>query len=138
MSDLGIFDRTTGLLGRVLDLRQQKQQVIASNLANAETPGYSPVRLQFEDDLRRALTSGSVRRVPADPAHFPLRGDGGVEKVQGRVLRTPDRHGVGDRNGVQTDQEMVNLAENQILYEAAVQMLNKKIAILKYAANDGR
>jgi flagellar basal-body rod protein FlgB len=36
------------------------------------------------------------------------------------------------------DQEMVALAENQILYEAATQMLNKKLGLLKYVAQDGR
>lgn len=137
MADMGIFDRTIGLLGRTLDLRQQNQQVIASNIANAETPGYTPVRLEFEENLRRALAGQGRGPAATDPAHFPLAGSGGVEKAQAKVLRTPDG-GIGDRNGVRSDQEMIALAENQILYEAAAQMLSKKFGLLKYVANDGR
>jgi flagellar basal-body rod protein FlgB len=58
--------------------------------------------------------------------------------VQGKVMRTPDRSGLGDGNNVNLDQEMIGLAENQILFEAAAQMLNKKMGLLKYAAQDGR
>lgn len=137
MADFGVFDRTVALLGRTLDLRQQNQQAIASNIANAETPGYVPVRLQFEDNLRRALAGEGRPSAATSPAHFPLGGSGGIEKAQARVLKTPDG-GIGDRNGVRADQEMIALAENQILYEAAVQMLNKKLGILKYVAGDGR
>ncbi len=138
MSEMGIFDRTVGLLGKVLDLRQQNQQVIASNIANADTPGYSPAQMSFEGDLQKALESQGSRIAVTNPAHFPLAGTGGVENVQGRVIRTPDRTGVGDRNGVQRDQELLALAENQLLYEAATQMLSKKLGLLKYVASDGR
>ncbi len=138
MAEMKVFDRTFGLLERVLDLRQQNQKVIASNLANVETPGYTPVRLDFEGDLRRALGAGSQKSVTSHPGHFPIAGQGGMKDVQARVLQTPDPQAIGDRNGVSKDQEMVAMAENQILYEAAVQMLNKKMGMLKYVAGDGR
>ena len=43
-----------------------------------------------------------------------------------------NNNGLGDQNGVDLDQEMVAQAENQIFYEAATQMLNKKLGLLKY------
>jgi len=137
MADM-LFDRTVGLLGKVLDLRQQKQQVIASNIANAETPGYSPTRMTFEADLKEALSRGGSSIRVTHPDHFPIAGSGGVQQVQGRVLRTPDKSGIGDRNGVQTDQELVSLAENELLFETAAQNLSKKLGMLKYVASDGR
>lgn len=136
MSSFNLFDGTTGLLKTVLDLRVRNQQVIASNIANADTPGYAPVKLEFEQDLQRALTAGSSA-APSHPEHFPT-GGGGLEQVRGRVIRTPDRSGIGDGNGVQVDQEMVALSENQIFYEAATRMLNKKMGLLKYVIQDGR
>lgn len=138
MADLGIFDRTTVMLGKVLDLRQQNQQVIASNIAHATTPGYSPAKMSFEGDLKQALERQGTRISATHGAHFPLAGGGSLEQVQGRVLRTPDQTGVGDLNGVKPDQELLDLAENQLLYEAATQMLSKKLGLLKYVANDGR
>ncbi len=137
MDRFGFFDRTLGLLHKVLNLRLRNQQVIASNIANADTPGYAPARLSFEDDLRRALSVRPGEEKGSHPAHFQV-GSASLEKVQGRLLRTPEPSGIGDRNGVRLDQEMIALAENQILYEAATQMLNKKLGMLKYTAQDGR
>lgn len=137
MSNLGLFDKTVGLLHKVLDLRDRNQKVIASNIANADTPGYSPARLEFEEQLRQAVKHPGVTPAVTHPAHFPI-GGGRLEQVQGNLIRTPDRSGIGDGNGVNVDQEMVTLAENQILYEAAVQSLNKKMGLLKYVAGDGR
>jgi flagellar basal-body rod protein FlgB len=137
MTEIAMFGRTVGVLKKVLDLRVQNQQVIASNIANADTPGYAPARLEFEKDLQRALgDTGEPLRV-GHPNHFPLAG-GAVSRVEARVVRTPEASGIGDRNGVEVDQEMIALAENQIMYEAATQMLSKKLSLLKYVIQDGR
>jgi flagellar basal-body rod protein FlgB len=132
-----IFDRTTRVLNKVLDLRQKNQQLIASNIANADTPGYAPAHLTFEGDLQQALSPPGAALPAPRPGHFAIGGSG-LEGVQGKVLRTPSQSAIGDQNGVQLDQEMVDLAENEILYEAAAQMLNKKLALLKYVAAGGR
>lgn len=136
MSTLGIFDKTGQVLQKVMDLRQQNQDVIASNIANAQTPGFSPARLEFQEALSSAVGRGKTAMAATHPQHLPV--GGGINQVQGKVLRTPDRSGLGDGNNVNLDQEMINLAENQILYEGATQMLNKKMGILKYVAQDGR
>jgi len=135
MSDMKLFDGTTGLLKTVLDLRFRNQQVIAGNLANADTPGYAPARLDFEQDLEQALSTGAGPLV-TDPRHIGAGND--PQQVHGRVIRTPDRSGIGDHNGVNVDQEMINLSENQILYETATRILNKKLGLLKYVIQDGR
>ena len=124
MSDIRIFDRTTVLLEKVLDLRARGQQMIASNLANAETPGFKPSRLSFDEDLQNALQ-----------AERP--GPQGIERSKARIENI---HGTVERSSasVEPDQEMVDLAENQILYESAVQMLNKKFGMLKYVTQEGR
>ncbi len=122
-----LFDKSFATLQKVIALRQKRQQVIASNIANSETPGYHPRRLEFESELQGALTSrGRIKRT--DPRHFGSGGD--VRRIAGRV-RT-------EKDAVNVDQEMVILAENQILYEAAVQALNKKLGLLKYVAQGGR
>lgn len=133
----GLFDRTVGVLSKVLDLRQRNQQIISSNLANIETPGYAPGRFRFQAELADAL-KGSGRPDPQRHAkHFAI-GGGNLDQVQGRVERLPNGNGLGDQNGVSLDQEMVAQAENQILYEAATQMLNKKLGLLKYIVQSDR
>lgn len=133
MSKLPIFNQTFGLLKKVMDLRQQNQQLISANIANAETPGYTPARLDFEKGLKQALATQS-----GPPAARDRGVQQALDRVEGAVVRLPGNGAIGDNNRVEVDQEMVALAENQILYEAAVSMMNKKLALLKYVAGDGR
>ncbi len=133
----GMFDRTIGVLGKVLDLRHRSQQIIASNLANIDTPGYTPSRLRFEEDLQQALDDKTQPAPPRHAKHFAIH-SGSLEQVNGRVERLANNNGLGDQNGVDLDQEMVAQAENQIFYEAATQMLNKKLGLLKYIIQSDR
>lgn len=137
MPDMKIFDKSMVLLQKVLDLRLQNQQVIASNIANADTPGYSPVHLEFEEELQKAAAIPEKSPVKTHNTHFPING-GNLESVQAKLVRTPSKSGIGDGNSVKVNQEMVSLAENQLLYEAAVQILNKKLGLLKYVSQGGR
>ncbi len=131
------FDTTMNLLQKVLDLRDRNQQVISSNIANAETPGFSASSFEFEAQLKDALGGGELTPVASQANHFAVSPTG-LSNVQGEITVHRDKTGIGDENSVSVDAEMVKLSENQILYEAAITMLNKKLAILKYAANDGR
>jgi flagellar basal-body rod protein FlgB len=130
------FDPTMRLLQKVLDLRAKNQEVIGSNIANAETPGYAAQSFSFENQLRSALADNNLHPVATQPGHIPLA-PASLEQVSGTVTTTRDTAGLGDRNTVSVDQEMIKLSENEILYEAAVTMLNKKLSLLKYAANGG-
>ncbi len=137
MSGIGLFDRTTALLGRVLDLRVRSQEVIASNISNAQTPGYTPVRLEFEGEMQQALKHVPGEVAATHPSHIG-GGSAQISQVQGRVVSQQGKSGIGDENGVSLDDEMIAMAENQLLYEAATQMINKKLGMLKYVARDGK
>ena len=133
---LSKIDQTTQMLKKVLDLRTKNQQVIGSNIANAETPGYSTKSFEFEDQLRNALSENTMKPVASHSNHIPIQ-TMELSKIQGTLSSNPDNTGIGDENSVSVDQEMVKLAENQILYEAAITMLNKKLSLLKYTINGG-
>lgn len=130
------FDTTMRLLQKVLDLRAANQEVIGSNIANAETPGYEARTFSFEEQLRGALSASSLHPVATRPNHIPLV-PADVEQVGGAVTVTRDTTGIGDRNTVSVDQEMIKLSRNELLYEAAATMLNKKMSLVKYAASGG-
>ncbi len=132
------FDSSIKLLSKVLDLRSANQRVISSNIANAETPGYSPAKFDFENDLKNAInTDGSFRLQTSHPVHIPIS-PSNFESVQGKVVRTPDTTGIGDENGVSVDDEMIELSKNELMYETAAQLLKKKLSLLKYAISDGK
>ncbi len=137
MADIRISDRTFAVLQRSLDLRQQKQQVIAANIANAETPEYAPRKMSFEADLRAAIARPETQERQSNPRHIPV-GATGISEVRGQIVKQRSSNPLGDRNGVSVDEEMLDLAENQLLYEAATQALKKKLSILKFAASGGK
>ena len=130
------FDTTMHLLKKVLDLRARNQEVIAANIANAETPGYAAQTFTFEQELQNALSTGGPRPVTSHPNHLPLA-PSGLDQVQGTLTTQRDTTGLCDENSVSTDQEMHRLSETELLYEAAVTMLNKKLSLLKYVTNGG-
>lgn len=128
----GIFGTTVELLGKTLDLRAKRHALISSNLANVETPGYTPRELSFEAELKGALNKGGA---PAGhPRHIPLKGGGaaGIDRVRGEVVEISVNPGP-DGNGVELEHEMGRMAENQIMYNASVQLLGKKFEGLKQA-----
>lgn len=140
MPMVGLFDQTIGLMQKVLDLRLENQQAIASNVANADTPGYVPSHLEFEQQLQQAVSEEQTQpaQAPTNPAFFPIGGEGGVAAVQPKVVKEAGQSLVGDGNGVAVDQEMVDLAKNEILYEAATKMLSKKFGLLRYVVEGGK
>ena len=129
-------DTTTQMLQKVLDLRAKNQQIIGSNIANAETPGYSAKSLEFEDQLKSAISGKHIGPVTTHPNHIPLQSTN-LAQIEGTLTTRTDNTGIGDENSVSVDQEMVKLSENQILYETAATMLKKKMSLLKYTINGG-
>lgn len=134
----GLFDKTTQALHSSAQFRQLRQNVTNANIANAETPGYVAKKVDFEEALSRAVdTHGMNKMATSDPAHFPTSG-GSISRVRADVYDNPDVSKNNDGNTVDLEREMSSLAENSIMYKAAVQLINKKLAAMKYAAGDGR
>lgn len=134
-----IFDRTMRLLERTLDLRSGRQRVIASNLANEETPGYRASELTFMDQLQSAH-KGRLPIVLAatQPRHFGLHGAEGVQAVTGKLDEVPAGDIPLDANSVNLELEMAKLSENVMQYNAAATILAKKFNGLLNAIREGR
>lgn len=130
------FDTTMRLLQKVLDLRAKNQEIIGGNIANAETPGYAAQSFSFEQHLHAAVSQDGLQPTTTQQGHMALN-PANLDQVNGTVTVNRDRARFGDQNTVSVDQEMIKLSENEILYEAAVSMLNKKLSLIKYAANGG-
>lgn len=134
-----LFSTTIHLLGKTVDLRAKNHNHLSANVANVETPGYKPRSLSFEDELRGALKN-EKKGTPAvtNPRHIPLKGgSAGLEQVQGHVLETPAGSGGRDGNAVELETEMGKMVENQIMYNASVQLMAKKFEGLKAVIRGG-
>ncbi len=133
-----IFDRTMRLLERTLDLGAARQRVIASNLANEETPGYRAKELYFRD----ALAAAAGGRPPIVPVvtharHLGPRGDG-VSIVTGRVAEMPAGDLPLDANSVNLDVEMAKLSDNAMRYNTAATIMAQRFRQLMSAIREAR
>ncbi|WP_258359730.1 flagellar basal body rod protein FlgB [Moorella sulfitireducens (nom. illeg.)] len=123
------------VLEKALDTAALRQRVIAHNVANVNTPGYKRYDVTFEEKLGRALgLEESVALYRTNPAHLPATGlDLSPEIVQDNSTTMRQ-----DGNNVDIDREMVDLAQNSLNFNFAAQQLNGRLAMLRYAINEGR
>ena len=135
---MNVDDKTIQALAASLKYRQLRQELIASNIANAETPNYKAKKIDFEEALARALdVDDELKMNTADSKHFNV-GGGGFKNLAPEIHEDPNGIVSPDGNSVDRDQEMADMAENKILYDASVSMLNKKLGLLKYAIGSDR
>ena len=122
-------DSTIGTARAWLTGLSRRQQAISDNIANIDTPGYVAKEVPFEQELQRAIGTGSSRLATTDARHIAAstssRNQPGMQAAQ--ALTSQRRDG----NSVDIDQQMVSLAETQMRYQAAASALNTKIATLR-------
>jgi len=98
--------------------------VIASNIANVDTPGYKARDVKFDDTLQKA----TIELRNTDPGH--LSGNG---QAAGREVAVDQRPSWGDNNNVELDVEVAKMTENAIFFQAATTLLSKNIQMYKAA-----
>ena len=129
-----LFDRLGSTLEHALDFRLERGNMIAANLANADTPGYTPVDLKFDEQLGDFLSGKNPPNVSQtqathlEPSELAPRGE-----VEFDYFSLPNQDG----NSVDMDHEMSKLAENQLLYRATTKVYTKRMALIKYAIQEG-
>lgn len=94
-----------------------RQETLANNLANAETPGFKRSDVDFHTALSQAMQSGDATAI---------ENTGFSAQQQNQTLRA-------DGNGVDIDVESANMAKNGLEYEALVTVAKARIGILKSA-----
>ncbi|MGD0229871.1 MAG: hypothetical protein ABSC19_05860 [Syntrophorhabdales bacterium] len=106
------------LLEKALDVRAYYQRLIATNVANAETPGYKEKDIDFGTELDKAVRN-------AGPVEVKEKGMAeGVPSVDG--------------NTVDMEDQVVKMTENTMMFNSLVQTIHKKFSMLQYAINEGR
>ena len=127
---LKLFDVTNiPVLSKALDAYSLRHKAIASNIANINTVGYKPKTVTFEDQLSGALRSGSQPGALTNERHIPL-GTSDLANAQPEVVETRSAYGsVNDplasgANDVDIDEEMAELAKNQIRFKFSARLLS--------------
>jgi len=124
--------RSIDLKGKALDGSWLRNQVMANNVANANTPGYKRQDVDFQQVLSDFLDQSGTKLVRTDPRHLPMQGD---EPSELNFTTSSDDSASyrRDQNGVNIDTEMSEIAKNQIFYSSVTTALNSEIKRLKMA-----
>jgi flagellar basal-body rod protein FlgB len=112
-----LFDNTQLGLERAISGSSMRQEVLANNLANAETPGFKRSDVDFHSALAQAMQTGDAASIEST---------GFSAQQENQTLRA-------DGNGVDIDVESANMAKNGLEYEALVSVAKARIGILKSA-----
>jgi flagellar basal-body rod protein FlgB len=119
-----LFDRTFSFIERSLDIRTLNHKVLSANIANAESPDYRVREVPFQRILEKTLAGVmNIGLKRTHPQHIfeALDSDPDVETTT---------------EAVNIDREMAKLAENNIMFQAGVQMLVKKFETLQFTITD--
>lgn len=114
---------------KALVLRAQRQGVIASNIANADTPGFAARDIDFKESMSAANSSSlaldGLRGSSTNPAHMATIGSslGGLDSDRGLVYAAQSQPSM-DGNSVDLDRERANFADNSVRYEATLRFIN--------------
>jgi flagellar basal-body rod protein FlgB len=116
-----LFDTTQVALERTIQGAGLRQTALASNLANANTPGYQRVDVDFHSALSRALGQGTGASAAVDRTSFSIEADRSVGANR------------ADGGSLDPDAEAAKMAANALEQQAAVQVAAARTAILKSA-----
>ena len=107
-----LFDRLSQTLEHAMDFRLERSNMIAANLANVDTPGYTPVDLRFDEQLADYLRADNPPALNQTRAtHLGPTSDAPRGEAEFDYFSLPDQDG----NSVDLDHEMAKMAENQLL-----------------------
>ena len=119
------FRESIGLHAEALQLRERRNEILASNIANAATPNFKARDFDFESELGRAMGTGGPDRTAA--GHL-----GGAAMDGGLGYRVPVTASL-DGNTVELGVEQMEFAENTLRYQTSLQLLNRRISGLMTA-----
>jgi flagellar basal-body rod protein FlgB len=122
-----LFDGMYTGMGNVLDLVQTRQQITSANIANVDTPGYLAKELPFSDLLGELMERG----VAGEDTNVR-------DRVEDTMTERPAPDFALDGNSVDVEREHVMMEENKVFYQAVAGSVSKRLALLRFAASDGK
>jgi flagellar basal-body rod protein FlgB len=117
---------------KALVVRAERQRVIASNIANADTPGYAARELNFQEAMAQA--TGNRQLTSTAPAtagqshvrHLPLAASSGELGGASRLAYTTPSQPSMDGNSVDLDRERSSFVDNAVRYESTLRFINSQ------------
>ena len=133
MSSGNTLDNVFGLSSQALELWQRRSEVIASNIANADTPNYQARDIDFRQALQQASGESSNLELSTPT---PGQIDPVTQSTDALKYRVPLQPSM-DGNTVDTQVEQSSFASNMVHYQASLSFINSTIQTLRLAINGG-
>lgn len=120
------------ILEKSLDAVSLRQNAIADNIANVNTPNYKKKVVSFEEELKSALgrPGGRLPAMITHPKHIPIGGSS-LSSLQPQIHLDKNTRWRNDGNNVDIDVEMGEMAKNTIKYQALTQRISQKFSSIK-------
>ena len=140
---IGKLDNYLRFNESALSLRAQRQELIASNIANADTPNFKARDIDFASAMRGALAKANPANLntalaATNKGHVQPALDGKALPDGTPVLYRGVIQGAVDGNTVDMDVERNQFADNALRYEAGITMINQQIRGLMAAIQNGQ
>jgi len=127
VADLPLLNQIKGRMSWL----DERQRVIAENVANADTPGYVGRDLKQPTDFAAAMrTGGGLRMARTNAAHISPPGS----PARFDPARSPDSETTLDGNSVVVEEQMLKMAESRMAYDAAIGFYQKSMSMIRLAA----
>ena len=118
---INTFKQKLEVFSKAIDIRNRRNEILASNIANASTPNYKARDVDFEVELKRSLSVGPIKT--SNNAHIALPSKNLPGKVQYRKPLQPSMDG----NTVELAMEQMEFAENAVRYQTTLNFINGKL-----------
>lgn len=128
-----LFDRSVTGLTKSMDLTWKRNQALASNIANAETPQYRAVDVTFGKELERAFGESKESVMRTNSEHLDVG-----QNQSSRFVRDYSGQNKPDGNNVDIDLQMGRLAQNSGDFMNAARLIRRQIGLIKNAIREGR
>lgn len=128
------LDKLMGFHHKSMQIRTDRMEVIAGNLANANTPGYKARDIDFQKAMQSAKYDREHKLTRTHDKHL----SGGMNNQGDIEYRVPLQPDTGDGNTVEIQQERNAFLDNGMRYQASIQLLTGKIKGMKKAVSGGQ
>ncbi len=122
------LDNLLSFQQNALRVRGQRQELLAANIANADTPNYKAKDIEFGDAMKNAMGGGTLKVSVAKTSARHLDGvNGNNDNAPGDPMFRKDTQGNVDGNTVDMDVERNQFADNAIRYEASLKKISGQV-----------
>lgn len=135
--EVSMFNKIN-ILGKALDASWKRNEVISNNIANENTPGFKRSNVIFEDILKEHLSSNKLKGTLTNQRHIAIDNISNFKDLKHKVEVENTFSTRRDKNNVDIDVEMAELAKNEIMFNTLSSRVQSSFQKIKSVINEGR